>query len=156
MCDTNWCTFCDCAVNPFSNSIYCSEDCFKRDALRYQFLFVTYTEEQQKQASLLRISAEHQEYTPSRRGSNDSVSSEELLAMHLDMIPSTPSPTPPPTKPNNTSCTAPTLSSSFSSSSSHTNQAITTPPLVNLSDNLLAFGKRSSSLTYALRNKNTL
>ncbi|CAO3698777.1 unnamed protein product [Rhizopus stolonifer] len=32
MCDTNWCTFCDCAVSPQMNTIYCSEKCFRKDA----------------------------------------------------------------------------------------------------------------------------
>ncbi|KAI8094615.1 hypothetical protein BDF21DRAFT_409133 [Thamnidium elegans] len=33
MCDTNWCTFCDSAISPYSDSLYCSEDCLKQDAL---------------------------------------------------------------------------------------------------------------------------
>ncbi|KAI8882187.1 hypothetical protein K501DRAFT_251887 [Backusella circina FSU 941] len=34
MSDTNWCTFCDKAVSPFSESLYCSEKCLRLDALR--------------------------------------------------------------------------------------------------------------------------
>ncbi|KAI9244356.1 hypothetical protein BDA99DRAFT_421860, partial [Phascolomyces articulosus] len=33
MSDLNWCTFCDNAVNSFSNSLYCSEECLRADAL---------------------------------------------------------------------------------------------------------------------------
>ncbi|KAI9276100.1 hypothetical protein BY458DRAFT_506367 [Sporodiniella umbellata] len=33
MCDTNWCTFCDSAINMQSNSLYCSERCLRQDAL---------------------------------------------------------------------------------------------------------------------------
>ncbi|KAI9029774.1 hypothetical protein CLU79DRAFT_735999 [Phycomyces nitens] len=33
ICDTNWCTYCDSAVSPFSDSLYCSEECLKKDAL---------------------------------------------------------------------------------------------------------------------------
>ncbi|KAI8883382.1 hypothetical protein K501DRAFT_272782 [Backusella circina FSU 941] len=36
MSDTNWCTFCDCAVDPYVNSIYCSEECFKKDSKTIQ------------------------------------------------------------------------------------------------------------------------
>ncbi|KAG2207460.1 hypothetical protein INT46_007227 [Mucor plumbeus] len=35
MCDTNWCTFCDNAISPFSDSLYCSEDCLRQDALMH-------------------------------------------------------------------------------------------------------------------------
>lgn len=35
MCDTNWCTFCDSAISPYSNSLYCSEDCLRQDALTH-------------------------------------------------------------------------------------------------------------------------
>ncbi|KAG1150228.1 hypothetical protein G6F37_005254 [Rhizopus arrhizus] len=33
MCDTNWCTFCDNAISPYSDSLYCSESCLRHDAL---------------------------------------------------------------------------------------------------------------------------
>ncbi|KAI8991133.1 hypothetical protein BDF20DRAFT_809283, partial [Mycotypha africana] len=33
MCDTNWCTYCDNAIHPYSNSLYCSEYCLRQDAL---------------------------------------------------------------------------------------------------------------------------
>ncbi|CAO3679415.1 unnamed protein product [Rhizopus stolonifer] len=33
MCDTNWCTFCDSAISPHSDSLYCSERCLRQDAL---------------------------------------------------------------------------------------------------------------------------
>ncbi|KAG0735735.1 hypothetical protein G6F57_004427 [Rhizopus arrhizus] len=33
MCDTNWCTFCDNAISPYSDSLYCSEECLRQDAL---------------------------------------------------------------------------------------------------------------------------
>ncbi|KAI9312845.1 hypothetical protein BX666DRAFT_773316 [Dichotomocladium elegans] len=32
--DTNWCSFCDKAVSPYSNSLYCSDECFQKDALQ--------------------------------------------------------------------------------------------------------------------------
>ncbi|KAI8075882.1 uncharacterized protein B0P05DRAFT_146810 [Gilbertella persicaria] len=35
MCDTNWCTFCDNAISPYSNSLYCSEECLRQDALMH-------------------------------------------------------------------------------------------------------------------------
>ncbi|KAI9492105.1 hypothetical protein BDB00DRAFT_742578, partial [Zychaea mexicana] len=34
MSDLNWCTYCDNAVNPYSDSLYCSEQCLRADALR--------------------------------------------------------------------------------------------------------------------------
>ncbi|KAI8881420.1 hypothetical protein K501DRAFT_253306 [Backusella circina FSU 941] len=43
--DLNWCTFCDNAVNPFSESLYCSEQCLRADALRnHPLLGYTYPE----------------------------------------------------------------------------------------------------------------
>ncbi|CAO3692926.1 unnamed protein product [Rhizopus stolonifer] len=33
MCDTNWCTFCDNAISHYSDSLYCSEECLRQDAL---------------------------------------------------------------------------------------------------------------------------
>ncbi|KAI9006669.1 hypothetical protein CLU79DRAFT_779645 [Phycomyces nitens] len=35
MSNLNWCTFCDKAVSAFSNSLYCSEDCLRSDALNH-------------------------------------------------------------------------------------------------------------------------
>ncbi|CDS03612.1 hypothetical protein LRAMOSA01014 [Lichtheimia ramosa] len=35
MSDTNWCTYCDQAINSFSNSLYCSEECLRADALNH-------------------------------------------------------------------------------------------------------------------------
>ncbi|KAF7730153.1 hypothetical protein EC973_002761 [Apophysomyces ossiformis] len=35
MCDTNWCTYCDNAISPYSDSLYCSEECLKQDALSH-------------------------------------------------------------------------------------------------------------------------
>ncbi|RUS20602.1 hypothetical protein BC937DRAFT_94854 [Endogone sp. FLAS-F59071] len=35
MTDTNWCTYCDKSINPFSNSLYCSDECLKCDALNH-------------------------------------------------------------------------------------------------------------------------
>ncbi|KAG2211728.1 uncharacterized protein EV154DRAFT_511083 [Mucor mucedo] len=35
MSDLNWCTYCDNAISPFSNSLYCSEDCLRSDALNH-------------------------------------------------------------------------------------------------------------------------
>ncbi|KAL7330733.1 hypothetical protein PS15p_205635 [Mucor circinelloides] len=35
MCDTNWCTFCDNAISSYSDSLYCSEDCLRQDALMH-------------------------------------------------------------------------------------------------------------------------
>ncbi|KAI8984554.1 hypothetical protein BDF20DRAFT_808093, partial [Mycotypha africana] len=33
MADLNWCTYCDNAIHPYSNSLYCSEECLRADAL---------------------------------------------------------------------------------------------------------------------------
>ncbi|CEP12701.1 hypothetical protein [Parasitella parasitica] len=45
MADLNWCTFCDNAVSPFSESLYCSEQCLRADALRnHPLLGYTYPE----------------------------------------------------------------------------------------------------------------
>ncbi|KAG0741988.1 hypothetical protein G6F57_011912 [Rhizopus arrhizus] len=45
MADLNWCTFCDKAVSPFSESLYCSEQCLRADALRnHPLLGYTYPE----------------------------------------------------------------------------------------------------------------
>ncbi|KAI8137892.1 hypothetical protein BJV82DRAFT_633679 [Fennellomyces sp. T-0311] len=33
MCDTNWCTYCDVAISPHSNSLYCSKECLKKDTI---------------------------------------------------------------------------------------------------------------------------
>ncbi|KAI7849753.1 hypothetical protein BDC45DRAFT_448221 [Circinella umbellata] len=35
ICDTNWCTYCDIAINPHSNSLYCSSECLKKDTIFY-------------------------------------------------------------------------------------------------------------------------
>ncbi|KAI8641739.1 hypothetical protein BD408DRAFT_417585 [Parasitella parasitica] len=35
ICDTNWCTFCDNAISPYSDSLYCSEECLRQDALMH-------------------------------------------------------------------------------------------------------------------------
>ncbi|KAI8881418.1 hypothetical protein K501DRAFT_286409 [Backusella circina FSU 941] len=32
--NTNWCTYCDSAVDVHSNSLYCSDECLRADALR--------------------------------------------------------------------------------------------------------------------------
>ncbi|KAI8147770.1 hypothetical protein BJV82DRAFT_531805 [Fennellomyces sp. T-0311] len=34
MADLNWCTYCDNAISAFSDSLYCSEQCLRADALR--------------------------------------------------------------------------------------------------------------------------
>ncbi|KAG2210939.1 hypothetical protein INT47_000096 [Mucor saturninus] len=45
MADLNWCTSCDNAVSPFSDSLYCSEQCLRTDALRnHPLLGYTYPE----------------------------------------------------------------------------------------------------------------
>ncbi|KAG2235491.1 hypothetical protein BDF21DRAFT_377022 [Thamnidium elegans] len=45
MADLNWCTSCDNAVSPFSESLYCSEQCLRADALRnHPLLGYTYPE----------------------------------------------------------------------------------------------------------------
>ncbi|KAI9360259.1 hypothetical protein BD770DRAFT_385177 [Pilaira anomala] len=36
MCDLNWCTVCDKAISCDSNSLYCSNECFSKDAKSYQ------------------------------------------------------------------------------------------------------------------------
>ncbi|SAM02561.1 hypothetical protein [Absidia glauca] len=33
--DDHWCTNCDKAINTFSNSLYCSEECLRADALNH-------------------------------------------------------------------------------------------------------------------------
>ncbi|KAI7898190.1 uncharacterized protein BX663DRAFT_525996 [Cokeromyces recurvatus] len=149
MCDTNWCTYCDCAVSPYSNSIYCSEDCFKRDALTNHPLFTIFKEPQQQLPSNLVLSHIQQEYTPSssRRASNSSISSEDLLPLHFDMMSSTT-----PIKSYNTF-------SNFVSSSLNINntQTLVTNPPANLSDNMPASRKQNSSLlAYALHNNTFL
>ncbi|KAI8371183.1 hypothetical protein EDC96DRAFT_501735 [Choanephora cucurbitarum] len=35
MSDLNWCTYCDNAINALSNSLYCSEECLRSDALNH-------------------------------------------------------------------------------------------------------------------------
>ncbi|KAL9537389.1 hypothetical protein MBANPS3_011820 [Mucor bainieri] len=132
MCDTNWCTFCDCAVSPFSNSIYCSEDCFRRDALLHDPLYKIYLEQQNQQREQLRYlssnnivskSSVHGNHMPeytlqTRRESSSSMCSDDLAAMHMDTIPCSP-----PSK------KAPQLSTSISLASSHSETIIRTPPL---------------------------
>ncbi|KAI9313826.1 hypothetical protein BX666DRAFT_1828936, partial [Dichotomocladium elegans] len=45
MADLNWCTYCDNAINAFSDSLYCSEQCLRSDALRnHPLLGYTYQE----------------------------------------------------------------------------------------------------------------
>jgi hypothetical protein len=45
MSDLNWCTSCDNAISPFSESLYCSEQCLRADALRnHPLLGYTYPE----------------------------------------------------------------------------------------------------------------
>ncbi|KAL1935097.1 hypothetical protein VTP01DRAFT_4237 [Rhizomucor pusillus] len=34
MSDLHWCTYCDNAISAFSDSLYCSEQCLRNDALR--------------------------------------------------------------------------------------------------------------------------
>ncbi|KAI8145339.1 hypothetical protein BJV82DRAFT_666604 [Fennellomyces sp. T-0311] len=34
MSDLNWCTYCDTAISHYSDSLYCSEECLRADALR--------------------------------------------------------------------------------------------------------------------------
>ncbi|KAI8365131.1 hypothetical protein BD560DRAFT_402225 [Blakeslea trispora] len=35
MSDLNWCTYCDNAINALSDSLYCSEECLRSDALSH-------------------------------------------------------------------------------------------------------------------------
>ncbi|RCI04699.1 hypothetical protein CU098_012920 [Rhizopus stolonifer] len=35
MSDLNWCTHCDNAISPSSDSLYCSEKCLRSDALNH-------------------------------------------------------------------------------------------------------------------------
>ncbi|KAL1932544.1 hypothetical protein VTP01DRAFT_8222 [Rhizomucor pusillus] len=35
MSDLNWCTYCDSAISSQSNSLYCSEECLRADALNH-------------------------------------------------------------------------------------------------------------------------
>lgn len=129
MCDTNWCTFCDCAVSPFSNSIYCSEDCFRKDALLHDPLYKIYKEQQEQQhhfnpkfiinkSDIPDNNMPEYTHQQTRRESNSSMCSEDLAAIHMDMIPCSP-----PSK------TAPQLSTSMSLASSHNDTILRTPPL---------------------------
>ncbi|ORY91183.1 hypothetical protein BCR43DRAFT_498658 [Syncephalastrum racemosum] len=38
MCDTNWCTYCDVAISPYSDALYCSQDCLQRDAIHHHVI----------------------------------------------------------------------------------------------------------------------
>ncbi|CAO3584998.1 unnamed protein product [Absidia cylindrospora] len=45
MSDLSWCPSCDNAISPFSDSLYCSEECLRADALRHHpLLGYTYPE----------------------------------------------------------------------------------------------------------------
>ncbi|KAI8373009.1 uncharacterized protein BYT42DRAFT_55142 [Radiomyces spectabilis] len=45
MSNLNWCTACDNAISPYSESLYCSEQCLRVDALRnHPLLGYTYPE----------------------------------------------------------------------------------------------------------------
>ncbi|KAI7875264.1 uncharacterized protein EV154DRAFT_77264 [Mucor mucedo] len=103
MCDTNWCTFCDCAVSPYSDSVYCSDECYRRDA---SFM----------DADLSRYST-----LPPHRRSN-SISSEDLALMYSESIHS-----PLPDKTVRQSFPPPLLSSSISPANSHEELALRTP-----------------------------
>ncbi|KAI9489442.1 hypothetical protein BDB00DRAFT_746360, partial [Zychaea mexicana] len=37
--DTHWCSYCDKAVSPFSDSLYCSDECLRQDALQHHPVF---------------------------------------------------------------------------------------------------------------------
>ncbi|CAO3631370.1 unnamed protein product [Mucor hiemalis] len=139
MTDTNWCTFCDCAINPNSDFIYCSEECFKLDALANQPLYYTADEPKyqplgnQTQQSALFSSPQSYtspisspQFDQSRRGSSSSVSSEDLAAMYFDMLPSTPTNESAMSLVKPTSFTTPLLSTSISPACSH-EEALKTP-----------------------------
>ncbi|OBZ91904.1 hypothetical protein A0J61_00042 [Choanephora cucurbitarum] len=91
MCDTNWCTFCDCAIKPELDSIYCSEKCFQRDAFSYTTI---HTKQYDVPAlkTLPLLSTSREDYTQSYQieSSNSSICSDDLAAMHLDMLRSSP------------------------------------------------------------------
>ncbi|KAI8390197.1 hypothetical protein BD560DRAFT_380223 [Blakeslea trispora] len=95
MCDTNWCTFCDCAIKPELNSIYCSERCFQRDAFSYATLCSKQYDVPASHPSktLPLLSTSQEDYTQSFQieSSNSSICSDDLAAMHLDMLRSSPS-----------------------------------------------------------------
>jgi len=113
-------------------SIYCSEDCFKRDALLHDSLYKAHIEQQKQQQEQQRYlspkitinkSSIHDNYMPeytqqTRRESSSSMCSEDLAAMHMGMIPCSP-----PSK------AAPRLSTSISLASSHSDTILRTPPL---------------------------
>ncbi|RUS26427.1 hypothetical protein BC938DRAFT_470784 [Jimgerdemannia flammicorona] len=42
MADTNWCTFCDKSISPFSNSLYCSDECMNCDTTHHPILGYSY------------------------------------------------------------------------------------------------------------------
>ncbi|KAI7898567.1 uncharacterized protein BX663DRAFT_409153, partial [Cokeromyces recurvatus] len=69
MCDTNWCTFCDNAISPYSDSLYCSEDCLRQDALMHHpMLGYDYAElqdfpviQKRRKSSSIMISSSHKQ-----------------------------------------------------------------------------------------------
>lgn len=93
ICDTNWCTFCDRAVNPHLNAIYCSEECFQKDAKSHLPIYATYPFNNQP--------------TIRRSESSSSICSDDLVAIHLDLTNSLLSNA---TLNNETPCTLPALS----------------------------------------------
>ncbi|KAG2232512.1 hypothetical protein BDF21DRAFT_418735 [Thamnidium elegans] len=131
MCDTNWCTFCDCAVSPFSSSVYCSDECRKRDASAHNYLPTAFVEElRQKQEygiNTVHLVVEPMMTPPlqplSRRASSSSSSicSTDLAAMYFDLLPSTP----PDEKNNLMVPSPPSLSSSVSPG--HDDMSLRTP-----------------------------
>ncbi|KAI8078253.1 uncharacterized protein B0P05DRAFT_470638 [Gilbertella persicaria] len=102
MCDTNWCTFCDCAVSPNLDSIYCSEECFRKDA-------------HDEQTSMMSPLSSQQDTT--------SICSDDLAAMHVDMLPSSP--------------TEPMLS--FTNSHSADHSLVSTPQHSSINEKLSPF-----------------
>ncbi|KAI9273526.1 hypothetical protein EDC94DRAFT_197655 [Helicostylum pulchrum] len=129
MCDTNWCTFCDCAVSPFSNSVYCSDECRKRDASAHNYLPTAFVEElRQKQEYGIHLVVDSMTTPPlqptlSRRASSSSICSTDLAAMYFDSLP----PTPPDEKNNlmKSVLSPPSLSSSVSPG--HDDMSLRTP-----------------------------
>jgi hypothetical protein len=90
MCDTNWCTFCDNAISPYSDSLYCSEDCLRQDALMHHpMLGYDYAElqgfphhyQQQKQSTSTLPSLVRRKSSAPSLNSNDFAQSQKIPSL---------------------------------------------------------------------------
>ncbi|KAI8876194.1 hypothetical protein K501DRAFT_338234 [Backusella circina FSU 941] len=130
--DTNWCTYCDCAVSPLRNSIYCSEVCYRRDAMIYNPVLANYQKQialqQQQQLNLAKLKGsqihsntnttlQSDVYSNTRRDSSSSISSDGLAAMYFESMAESSSS---PSSGKHTTPVTPCLSTSSDSVQSHT------------------------------------